>query len=119
VEGVRALERLVVGGQGQAALDQGAALVLVLVEAAHQDLDRGLLEVVDRPLALALAVDVAPGEPGRPLKLEGGSLALQKHRQPLEAIGDLGGDQVELEAAELLEVRELRYLRPVDPDLPA
>src|SRR5262249_49627933 len=68
---------------------------------------------------LALAVDVAPREPGRPLKLEGGSLPLQKHRQPLEAIGDLGRDQVELEAAELLEVRELRYLHPVDPDLPA
>ena len=41
------------------------------------------------------------------------------HRDPVEAVRDLRRDQIELEAAELLEVGELRDLHPVAPHLPA
>ena len=44
---------------------------------------------------------------------------LQVHRDPLEAVGELGGDRPALEAAHLLEVGELGDLHPVAPDLPA
>ena len=118
VEGVRALEHLVVRGERQAPLDEPAAFLLVLVEAALEHVHGRFLEVVDRPLALVLPVDVRPRDAGRPLQLEGAPLVLKEHGQPLEPVGDLGRDQIELEAAELLEVRELRHLHAVDPDLP-
>ncbi len=43
----------------------------------------------------------------------------QEHRQPLEPVGDLGGDRREVDASRLLEVGELRDLHPVEEDLPA
>ena len=46
-------------------------------------------------------------------------MLLQEEREPLEAIGHLGGDHIEVDAAELLEVRELGHLHAVAPDLPA
>src|SRR5437763_4300756 len=87
VERVRALEHLVVRRQRQAALDQVHALGLVLAEAAAQDVDGRLLEVVSRPLALRLAVHVAPGDTGRPFELERAPLPLEVQRQALEAVG--------------------------------
>src|SRR5919109_3394537 len=119
VERVRCLQDLVVGRERQAALEKVAALRLVLGEAAFERLHRGGLEVVGRPLALVLAKDVAPGHPGRPLELEGGPLPLQDECEPLEAVRDLGREQVELEPAHLLEVRPLRDFHAVNPDLPA
>ena len=47
------------------------------------------------------------------------SHALQVHREPLEAVGQLDRDRVELDAAGLLEVGELGDLHPVHPHLPA
>ena len=43
---------------------------------------------------------------------------LEVHRQPLEAVGDLGRHRVELDPAGLLEVGELGDLHPVHPHLP-
>src|SRR5215207_8647638 len=90
----------------------------MLAEAAGEDLHGRELEVVDRPLALAFPVDLTPCDPRRPLEVEGAPLPLQEHRQPFEAIGDLGRNELHIEAAELLEVRPLRDLHPVAPDLP-
>ena len=116
---MRALQHLVVGGQRQPALEQPAALRLVVVEVTHEHVDGGGLEVVGRELPLALAVDVAPGEARRPLQLERAVLALEEHGQPLGAVRDLGRHRVDVQPAELLEVGELRHLHPVQPDLPA
>jgi hypothetical protein len=44
---------------------------------------------------------------------------LQKADEPLEAIGELSGDQIEIDAAALLEVGELRDFEAVEHDLPA
>ena len=70
VERVRALEHLVVRRQRQPPLEEVPALGLVLGEPPHEHVDRRVLEVVGRPLALVLAVDVAPRDPRRPLEVE-------------------------------------------------
>jgi hypothetical protein len=44
---------------------------------------------------------------------------LQVHRQALQAVGDLAGDRLAVDAADLLEVGELGHLHAVEPDLPA
>ena len=80
VERVRALEDEVVGRQRQAALDQALAFRLVVVEVPRVHLDVRLLEVVVRPLALVLAVDVLPGDALGPLEREDGRLLLHDHR---------------------------------------
>src|SRR5207302_4904201 len=80
VEDVRGLEHLVVCGQWERALEQLLALRLVLVETAHEDVDRRLLEVVGGPLAFCLAIDLAPRHAWGPLELEGASLALEEER---------------------------------------
>ena len=127
VEGVAALEHVVVGRDGQARLDGAQRLGLVLAEVAVQHLGVRHLEVVGAELALVLLVDVAVGDdvlgavllPARPHEVVDAVHALQVHGEPLEAVGDLDGDGVEVEAAELLEVGELGGLHAVDPDLPA
>ena len=127
VERVAALEHVVVGGDGQARLDGAQRLGLVLAEVAVEHLRVRHLEVVGAELALVLLVDVAVGDdvlravlvPARPDEVVDAVHALQVHRQALEAVGDLDGDGVEVEAAQLLEVGELGGLHAVDPDLPA
>ena len=57
--------------------------------------------------------------PPRPHEVVDAVHSLQVHGETLEAVGELDGDGVEVEAAELLEVRELGGLHAVDPDLPA
>ena len=122
-----ALEHVVVGGDGQARLDGAQRLGLVLAEVAVQHVRVGHLEVVAAELALVLLVHVAVGDdvllaallPARPDEVVDAVHALQVHRQALQAVGELDGDGVEVEAAQLLEVGELRGLHAVDPDLPA
>src|SRR3546814_7918993 len=44
---------------------------------------------------------------------------LHIHGEAFEAVGQLGRDRVAVEAADLLEIRELADLHAVAPDLPA
>src|SRR4029079_1047864 len=97
VERMRGLQHLVVRRQRDPTLDQLLALGLVLAEPASEDVDRRGLEVVDRPLTLSLAVDVAPGDAICPLQLEGGSLLLDEEGEPFEPVRDLRREEVELE----------------------
>jgi hypothetical protein len=45
--------------------------------------------------------------------------ALQVHGQAFQAVGDLAGDRPAVDAANLLEVGELRDFHAIEPDLPA
>ncbi len=54
-----------------------------------------------------------------PDQVEDAVHALQVHGDALEAVGDLAGDRVALQAADLLEVGELGDFHAVEPDLPA
>src|SRR3546814_14583687 len=44
--------------------------------------------------------------------------ALHVHDEALEPVGELGGDRIAVDAADLLEVGELADLHAVAPDLP-
>ena len=119
-----ALHDAVVGGQREPCVEAGVALRLVVVELLAHHLDVGDLEVVGGELALVLEEDVAIGH-GRavgevaPHQVVHGVDALGVHGDALQAVGDLDRDGVDLDAAHLLEVGELRDLHAVEPDLPA
>ena len=124
IESVAALHDAVVCGQRQLALQAGMALGLVVVKLLTHHLDVGDLKVIGTELALVLEEHVAIGH-GRtvgqvaPHQVVNGVDALGVHGDTLQAIGDLDGHGVDLDTAHLLEVRKLRDLHTVEPDLPA
>ena len=124
VEGMAALHDAVVCGQRQLALKAGVALGLVVVKLLTHHLDVSDLKVVGAKLALVLQEHVAIGH-GRaigqiaPHQVVDGVDALGVHGDTLQTIGDLDRHRVDLDAAHLLEVRKLRDLHAVEPDLPA
>lgn len=100
------------------------ALGLVVVKLLTHHLDVCDLKVIGTELALVLEEHVAVGH-GRavgqiaPHQIVDRVDALSVHGDTLQAIGDLDGHGVDLDTAHLLEVRELRDLHAVEPDLPA
>ena len=124
VEGMAALHDAVICRQRKLALQAGMALGLVVIKLLTHHLDVGDLKVVGAELALVLQEHVAVGH-GRavgqvaPHQVVDGVNALGVHGDTLEAVGDLDGHGVDLDATYLLEVRELRDLHAVEPDLPA
>ncbi|ALD91358.1 hypothetical protein CR3_2148 [Cupriavidus gilardii CR3] len=106
---------------------QPLGFALVLGEMAEQDVGIALFEVVGRLFDLVLVVDVAIGQTARlavlfplgPDQVVDVLDALQIHREALDAVGDLAGDRLAIDAADLLEVGELGHLHAVEPDLPA
>ena len=78
-----------------------------------------MLEVEGAPFDLALQEQVFPLVVARPLEIHDPVDALQVAGDPLDPVGDLGSDRLQIVAARLLEVRELGDLLPVEPDLPA
>ena len=124
VEGMAALHDAVICRQRQLALQAGVALGLVVVKLLTHHLDVGDLKVVSAELALVLQEHVAVGH-GRavgqvaPHQVVDRADALRVHGDTLEAVGDLDGHGIDLDAAHLLEVRKLRDLHAIEPDLPA
>ena len=124
VESVAALHDTVVRRQRQLSLQAGMALGLVVVKLLTHHLDVGDLKVIGTELALVLEEHVAIGH-GRavgqvaPHQVVDRVNALGVHGDTLQAVGDLDGHGVDLDAAHLLEVRKLRDLHAVEPDLPA
>ena len=121
---MRSLDALLISRQRQFLLDQPAAFLFSVCEVAEQHLGVGMLEIVGRLLPLVLQEDVAIGQRHVRVgaivgKLVDRLLVEQVHGQPLEAVGDLAGDEIDLDAAHLLEVGELRDLHAVAPDFPA
>lgn len=95
-----------------------------MVEGVEQLRHSGMFKIVGRLLALILQVDVAVGDL-RAVRCDGPDQVidavdvLQVHGDALEAIGELTGDGVALQAAGLLEIGELGHLHAVEPDFPA
>ena len=120
VEQVAGLQALVVGRQRQPALQDRCAMLLGVGEVAEQQLGVGDLEIERRIFALGLQEDVAVGH-AMAVEVEIVDVldALDVHGQPLEAVGQLARDRAAVEAADLLEIGELRHLHAVAPDLPA
>ncbi len=78
-----------------------------------------LAERVLRLLDLLLQPHLAVLHAAAPLEIEDVVDALQEHRDALEAVGDLAGDRLQVDAAHLLEIGELRDLQAVEHHLPA
>jgi hypothetical protein len=57
--------------------------------------------------------------PFDPLQIEEVIDLLEVHREPLEPVGELDRDRRELESRDLLEVRVLGDLHPIEPHFPA
>jgi hypothetical protein len=125
VEHVRALEAVVERGQHQAGTQQRTSEAVILVEqvpmermelrGGHVDLSEGVLRLLD----LVAVAHVTIRHAGPPLEVEHVIHVLERHREALEAVGELDGDGREVHAARLLEVGELRNLLAVEEHLPA
>ena len=93
------------------------------VELPEQLVHVRVFEVVLRLLDFVLVIDVAVRDAAEravgPDEIEHALDTLQVHREALEAVGDLAHHGPAVEPAHLLEVRELRDLHAVQPDLPA
>ena len=119
-----AFEHPVVGRQRQIVLQAQPRLALILVERLEEEVGVAHLEVVRREFALVFKVDIAVGElhavvATRPNDVVNAVDALDVHGQALQAVGDFHRHRRALEAADLLEVRELRDLHAVEPHFPA
>ena len=113
------LQHLLVRGQGEFFAHEVLGLPLVRAECAEQELDVAVLEVVGALLHLVLVVHVAVLEGLGPQQVVHVVDTLQVHREALQAVGDLAGDRPAVDAANLLEIGELRHLHAVEPDFPA
>ena len=116
---MRRLQHLFVGGQRQLGTHQVLRLLFVRAEGVEQKFDVGMLEVVGRLLDFVLVINVAVGQAFRPGQVEDVFDALQVHGQAFDAVGDFAGDRLAVDAADLLEVGELRHFHAVHPDFPA
>src|SRR5581483_8582916 len=88
-------------------------------------LDISSLEVVDGKLQLLGQANISVGRGptccriDRPNNFVDAIHILQKRRDPLQSIGQLRRDGIQIDSPGLLEVGELRYLKSVQHDLPA
>src|SRR5688572_29510158 len=119
VEGVRSLHHHLVAGQDALRGDQAFRLGFVLPEVTEQDVRVRQLEVVARLLDFVLVIYVEIGHARRPHQVVDAFLALQVHRQALQTVGDLAQHRLAGEAADFLEVGELRDFHAVEPHFPA
>ena len=97
---------------------------LGVAEMIEQQLGVGVLEIVAGIFLLGLQEDVAIGDlvlalAAIEVEIEHAVDALHIHGEPLEPVGQLAGDGIAVEAADLLEIGELRHLHAVAPHLPA
>src|SRR5680860_551940 len=131
IEDVRGLDRLIVGGQHhEMALapisfgEQRFALGFGIAKILEQLGCVGMLEIEAGIFLLALQEYVAIGDlvvALAAIEVEVVDIvdALHIHGQALQPVGQLAGDGIAVEAADLLEVSELRHLHAVAPHLPA
>ena len=119
---MRGLEHLLVRGQRESCREQPLAGTLVICEMLQQHRHVGVLEVVGGLLDLVLMEHVAVGHASRgtlaPQDVVDALDTLQVHGEPLESVGDLAGHGATVEAADLLEVGELRDFHAVQPHFP-
>ena len=115
------------GRPDQAGLQQRLAHRVKLVEqipVKHAEVHAGsqldaTIEHILRLLDFLAEPHVAVFDAAAPVQIEEAVDALQRHGDPLEAVGQLGGHRRQLHAACLLEVRKLRNLEAVEQHLPA
>ena len=116
---MRALQAVVVARQDQVFFHQFERLALPGVEGGGQVGDVGLLEIEGGKLLFGLVEDLTVGDGLVPGDVVDRIDLLQVHGDPLQTVGDLHGDRLEVHRTGLLEIGELGDLHAVEPDLPA
>ena len=119
VEGVRCFEHVGIGGNGQALFDEHFGFGFVEVEELRHPLDVGGVEVVDAHLVFVLPQHFIVGDARRVDDFLEVVYPLQRHDDAFQPVGDFHRHGVQVEAARLLEVGELRDFQPIQPDFPA
>ncbi len=125
VEQVRALQGVLERRPDQPGLEQRRGELEIAFEqvavkrAELRARNLHLPEHVLRLLDFLAQPDLGVFHAGRPLEVVDAVDPLQDHRDALEAVGELGRDRRELQAAGLLKVGELRDLHAVEHHLPA
>src|SRR5262249_56518806 len=118
-EDVRALDRIVISGKHEARLDQPVRFGLELLEELEEERGIRVLEIEAAPFDLGLEEEIGPRPVLGPAEIHDPIDTLEIARDPLDAVGDLRGDGLEVVSARLLEVGELRDLLAVEPHFPA
>ena len=77
------------------------------------------LVAVDGLLIFILVPDVAIGDAVGPFEVIDIVYFLNVHRDTFETVGDLYGDRMLIDTADLLEIGELGDFHAVEPDFPA
>ena len=108
----------------RAGVEQRLALGLGVLEMAQQRLGVGELEIVPGIFLLGLQEDLAVADLAVALEAVEVQVvdvvdALDIHGQTLQPVGQLAGDGRAFDAADLLEIGELRHFHAVAPALPA
>src|SRR6266404_970959 len=124
IEEVTRLQALVISRQRQAAVDQPAAFLLGIGEMSDKTTGVGEFEIVGREFPLGPLEDLTVGDAAGAgdaivVEVEDALDTLDKHRQPLEPVGQLCRNRVAIDPADLLEIGELADLHTVEPNLPA
>ena len=95
---------------------------LILLEAGEQEVHVGIFEVIGGLLHFVLMEHVAVGgftqRAIAPDQIVNAVDTLDIHSQTFQTVGDLAGDRLTLQTANLLEVGELRDFHTVQPHFP-
>src|SRR5439155_24151775 len=118
IEKMGAFDDVVVAGEDEPGLEEPLRLPFHLLELLEKELRVRLLEVEGGPLHLPSQEKLIPTDIPRPAKVHDPVHALEVAGDTLDAVGDFGGDRIQVVSSRLLKVRELRYLLAVEPDLP-
>src|SRR5579862_4055583 len=115
IEAMARLDALVIGRQRQLRLEQRATLGLGIAEMCEQALGIRALEIEGGEFALAALEHIAVFDAGA-VEVEVIDIldALHIHGEPLEPVGQLGRDRIAFDAADLLEIGELRHLHAIE-----
>ena len=118
------MQRRLAGVAGRAGGEDAGAFALGVLEMPVQDRGVGELEIVAGIFLLGLQEDVAIGDllvalAAVEVEVVDVVDVLDIHRQPLQPVGQLAGHRRAFDAADLLEIGELRDFHAVAPAFPA
>ena len=119
IKQMAALQHIIISGDQRITLQRAGALALVGVEDAAQCLDIGDIKIIAAMLNFIAEHHIAIIDAIQPVDFPSRFFPLQRQHDALNAVSDLNADGVEVHAARLLEIGELRDLLPIQPDFPA
>ena len=119
VSGKQRVTSAVLPFQSFESIEEFFGLLLVQFEFGANRRRVAAIETIFGKLLLLHPANVAVSLVRRPAKIVDALDALEKRANALEAVGEFDRDGIQVDAAALLEVGELRNLKTVEQNLPA